>query len=284
MRWHVVCQHPQSMKETTLEEIILARRRRLEEARAQTPLSDLMRQACSRRGLRSFSSALTKPGVRLIAEMKKASPSAGLLREDYRCGEIAQAYQQCGAVALSVLTEEDYFQGSLSHVTEARSASSLPVLRKDFVLDEYQVYETAAAGADGVLLIVAALPQKTLRELIELSAQLQIATLVEVHTEGELEQALAAGACNIGVNNRNLKTMEVDLQTSLRLREKIPACCRAVSESGIKSDAHVRMLMDAGFDAMLVGEWFMRASHPGEALRALVDGATKLLKPQVSSL
>ncbi len=215
--------------------------------------------------------------MRIIAEMKKASPSAGLLRENYSCSEIANAYEQAGAAALSVLTEEDYFQGSLSGLVEARSATCLPVLRKDFIVDEYQVYEAAAAGADALLLIVAALPEALLRNLMELAEQLQIAALVEVHTEEELQQAVAAGASIIGVNNRDLQTLEVDRATSLRLREKIPSHCRSVSESGIRSAADVKMLMDAGFDAMLVGESFMRSEMPGDALKLMVDEANKLL-------
>lgn len=251
----------------------MARRRRLEEAQARMPLSRLMGHPALRRDLRPFRSALSRPGVRIIAEMKRASPSAGLLHADYRCREIAEAYEKAGAIALSVLTEEDYFQGSLDHLMEARSATHLPVLRKDFIIDEYQIYESAAAGADAMLLIVAALSEKALRDLIELAQELQIAALVEVHTADEIEQALAAGACNIGVNNRNLKTMEVDLNVSLRLRENIPARCRTISESGIRSAADVKRLMSAGFDAMLVGEWLMRSEHPGEALRELVEGA-----------
>jgi indole-3-glycerol phosphate synthase len=270
----------QQVQGTVLDEIIMARRRRLEEEQARVPLSAVVRHTALRREFRFFRSALSRPGVRVIAEMKRASPSAGLLQEDYKCGELARNYEKGGAIALSVLTEEDYFHGSLNHLMEARSATHLPVLRKDFILDEYQIYEAVAAGADAVLLIVAALPEKTLRDLVELSAQLQIAALVEVHTAEEVEQALAAGAVNIGVNNRNLKSMEVDLRTSLRLREKIPADCRTVSESGIQSAADVKMLMDAGFDAMLVGEWFMRSSQPGEALRAMVDGARALARGQ----
>jgi indole-3-glycerol phosphate synthase len=267
----------QQVQGTLLEEIVAARRRRLQESQAQIPLSQFVRQAESRREFRCFTAALSRPGVRIIAEMKKASPSAGLLQKDYKCGEIAKAYQSAGAVALSILTEEDYFRGSLSHLTEARSAAGLPVLRKDFILDEYQVYEAAAAGADALLLIVSVVPENELRTLIALAEQLRIAPLVEVHTADEVERALASGARNIGVNNRNLKTMEVDLTTSLRLREKIPAHCRTVSESGIRCPADVKTLMSAGFDAMLVGELFMRSQQPGEALRMMVEGARALL-------
>lgn len=268
----------QHLQGTILEDIILTRRRRLEEARGRIPISQLMCQAASRRDFRSFDLALSRPGIRLIAEMKKASPSAGLLRANYNCAELAKSYEQGGAVALSVLTEENYFQGSLDHLVQARSATHLPVLRKDFILDEYQVFEAAAAGADAVLLIVAALLERQLRALVKLSDELHITALVEVHTLKEIEEAITAGARTIGVNNRNLKTMEVDLGTSLRLREKIPAWCRTVSESGIRSAADVKRLMDAGFDAMLVGEFFMRSGQPGDLLRMIVGEVEALLQ------
>jgi indole-3-glycerol phosphate synthase len=256
---------------TILEDIIMARRRRLEEAQTRLPLPVVMRQAGSRRDVRSFASALARPGVKVIAEMKKASPSAGLLRERYACGEIARAYEAAGAIALSVLTEEDYFQGALNDLVEARLATRLPVLRKDFILDAYQVYEAAAAGADAILLIVAALSGECLRALIELAGRLSLEALVEVHTEEELERALQAGAGTVGVNNRNLKTLEVDLGVSLRLRKVIPSRCRTVSESGIRSGDDVKQLMDAGYDAVLVGEWLVRSGAPGEALRTLME-------------
>jgi indole-3-glycerol phosphate synthase len=261
----------QQVQGTVLEEIILVRRRRLEEERARMPLSQLESQAALRGDFRPFGAALSKPGVRVIAEMKKASPSAGLLQSSYNCAEIAMSYEQAGAVALSVLTETDYFQGLLDHLVEARSATQLPVLRKDFILNEYQVYEAAAAGADAVLLIVAALSEAELRALCELCHHLKLAALVEVHTPEELEQAVAAGARIIGVNNRDLKTLEVDLKTSLRLRDKIPEACQTVSESGIRSAADLKMLMNAGFNAVLVGEWLMRSNNPGDALRTLLS-------------
>jgi indole-3-glycerol phosphate synthase len=266
----------QQIQGTLLEEIIAARLRRLQEAQARRPLSQLMRQAVLRHDFRSFSSALSTKDVRIIAEMKNASPSAGLLRKEYNCGEIAKGYESAGAIALSVLTEEDHFQGALSHLTEARSASCLPVLRKDFILGEYQVYEAAAAGADALLLIVAVLPEKDLPALIALAEQLHIAALVEVHEAEEVEQAVAAGAGIIGVNNRDLKTMQVDLSTSFRLREKIPSQVKTISESGIRSAADVKALMNAGFDAVLVGESFMRSEQPGEALRIMLEGARAL--------
>ncbi len=209
----------------------------------------------------------------MIAEMKKASPSAGLLRDEYAPGALARDYEASGATALSVLTEEDYFQGSLDHLREARTAARLPVLRKDFIIHSYQVYESAARGADALLLIVAALANELLRELIELSQRLKVAALIEVHTENELRRALDAGAEIIGVNNRDLKTLEVKLETSLRLREKIPSRCLTVTESGIKTAADLKRLSAAGFHAALIGEWFMRSGDPGRALADLLAGA-----------
>lgn len=252
-----------------------ARRRRLEEARARVPLSQLQQAAEARHEGRDFTGALSGSGLRVIAELKQASPSRGLLRGDYRCREIAQGYEAAGAAALSVLTEEQFFRGSLTDLIDARDAVGLPVLRKDFILDGYQVYESVAAAADALLLIVAALPDKDLRNLTELCRRLHIAALVEVHTEEELDRALAAGAEIIGVNNRNLKTFEVNLETSFRLRGKIPSSCRAVSESGIQTGAELRRLREAGYDAVLIGERLMTAEDPGRELAGLL-GDSKL--------
>jgi indole-3-glycerol phosphate synthase len=266
---------------TILDEIAAARQRRVEQARAVAPVSELRRRAASRGERRSFRSAITGPSpitggdVRIIAEMKKASPSAGLLLETYRPDELAMAYEQGGAAAISVLTENDYFKGTLDHLTEARASCRLPVLRKDFILDRYQMYEAAAAGADAVLLIVAMLDESTLCEFSSLARELKMDALVEIHTERELDAALTAGAEIIGVNNRNLKTLEVSLDTSLRLRKRIPAGCSTVSESGIRSGADVRTLMDAGFDAMLVGEHFLRSGQPGASLKEMIQGAVR---------
>jgi indole-3-glycerol phosphate synthase len=222
---------------------------------------------------RDFTAAVSGPDIRVIAELKQASPSRGVLRKDYRVRELAQAYEAGGAAALSVLTEEDYFRGSLTELIDARDATGLPALRKDFIVEPYQVYESAAAGADALLLIVAALDDKELRELTELSHRLRIAGLVEVHTEDELSRAIDAGARLIGVNNRDLKTLEVDLETSFRLRPKIPEGCVAVSESGIKTPEDLRRLADAGFNAVLIGESLMVKEDPGVELARLLGGA-----------
>jgi indole-3-glycerol phosphate synthase len=257
---------------TVLERILAARRQRVEEARARVPFARL-EEAAAHRDHRDFAAALSGPPLRVIAELKRASPSRGLLRRQYRRRELAQGYESAGAAALSVLTEEDFFMGSLRDLEEVREAVRLPVLSKDFILDAYQVYESVAAGADALLLIVAALDDRDLRSLIELSRRLGVEALVEVHTAGELERATAAGARILGVNNRNLKTLEVDLETSFRLRAKIPAGCLAVSESGIKTAADLRRLSKAGFDAVLIGERFMEARDPGRELGALLESA-----------
>jgi indole-3-glycerol phosphate synthase len=257
---------------TVLERILSARRKRVEEARARVPFARL-EEVATHRDHRDFAAALSGAPLRVIAELKRASPSRGLLRRNYRRRELAQGYESAGAAALSVLTEGDFFMGSLQDLEEVREAVSLPVLCKDFILDAYQVYESVAAGADALLLIVAALEDRVLRSLIELSQRLGVAALVEVHTAEELERAIAAGARLLGVNNRNLKTMEVDLETSFRLRKRIPAGCLAVSESGIKTAVDLRRLGEAGFDAVLIGERFMEAPDPGRQLAALLEEA-----------
>ncbi|HEX5411419.1 MAG TPA: indole-3-glycerol phosphate synthase TrpC [Terriglobia bacterium] len=256
--------------------IIAARRRCIEEMRAAVPLDRLRQQAESRSDFRDFAAALSGEVLSVITELKKASPSKGLLRPDFRPREIAQSYQQAGASALSVLTEEEFFQGSLDNLKAARAAVRLPVLRKDFIIDEYQVYESVAAGADAFLLIVAALEDRDLRHFLELSERLRLAALVEVHTAEELGRAIDSGARIIGINNRDLNTLEVSLETSILLREKIPPRCLAVSESGIKSGGDLEKLAKAGFDAVLIGEHLMLARDPGEELSRLLKSAPTL--------
>lgn len=259
-----------------LRTIVAARRQRIEEVRATTPLEKLRQVAKSRSEYRSFSAAISGEVLSVIAELKRASPSRGLLRPNYRPLEIAESYQQAGASALSVLTEEQFFQGSLNDLKAVREAVRIPVLRKDFIVDEYQVYEAVAEGADALLLIVAALEDKNLNHLIQLSEQLHVAALVEVHTAAELERAIPAGARIIGVNNRNLNTLEVSLETSFRLREMIPSSCLTVSESGIKSGSDLEKLAKAGFNAVLIGEHLMLADNPGQELSNLLRSATTL--------
>lgn len=209
----------------------------------------------------------------IIAEIKKASPSKGVLSADFNPVRIAREYEQGGAAALSVLTDRSFFQGSLADLECARAAVGMPVLRKDFTLEEYHVLEAAAAGADAILLIAAILEEREIRDLRESAARWGMAALVEVHEEGELDRAIGAGAEIIGVNNRDLTNFRVTLETSLRLAERIPAGVVRVSESGIRSAADVARLRAAGYHAFLVGEHLMQAGQPASALRALVTPA-----------
>jgi indole-3-glycerol phosphate synthase len=226
-----------------------------------------------RSGRRDFRAALLRRSPAIIAEIKKASPSKGVLREDFDPASLAQDYQQGGAAALSVLTDAPFFQGSLTHLSAARQAVNLPALRKDFTLEEYDVLEAAAHGADAILLIAAILDEKQIRNLRELAARWGMAAVVEVHNQRELTAALAAGADIVGVNNRDLKTFEVALETSLRLAQNIPPGVLKISESGIHSPEDVRLLTDAGFTAFLVGEHLLTSASPAAALRALIGTA-----------
>ena len=214
-------------------------------------------------------------GPAVIAEIKRASPSAGLIREEFEPGWIAGRYEWAGAACLSVLTDESYFQGSDRYLVQARDACSLPVLRKDFTVDPWQVYESRALGADCILLIVAALERSQLLDLHALARELGLDVLVEVHDEAELEDALACDAELIGVNNRNLHGFTTDLATSERLRALIPKEKTMVTESGIRCPADVERLQRVGVDAFLVGEAFMREDDPGVALRELFFGGSK---------
>ncbi len=222
---------------------------------------------------RDFRAAIgqTGSGPRVIAEIKKASPSRGVLLEDFDPVRIARDYAAGGAAALSVLTDEAFFQGSLADLEGARAAVTVPVLRKDFTLDPYHVLEAAAHGADAVLLIAAILEEHELRDLREFAARWRIAALVEVHDEADMAKAAASGAEIIGVNNRDLTTFEVTLDTSLRLAERMPPGVVRVSESGIQSAEDVRRLAGAGYHALLVGEHLMKAAQPDAALRALLQ-------------
>lgn len=264
------------MESLFLSKIVAARRRRVEEAKARLPLESLRHAAESRSDYRDFPGALSRAHLGVIAELKRASPSRGLICAQYEPRKFAEAYERAGAAAISVLTEKEFFQGSLDDLKTVRQVIRLPVLRKDFIVDDYQVYESAAAGADALLLIVAALAEIDLKRLIEIAGRLKIAPLVEVHTELELERALAAGAHIIGVNNRDLRTFEVRLETSFRLREKIPASCIAIAESGIKSGRDLEMLASAGFNAALIGEHLMSSGDPGRALEQLLERAQSL--------
>jgi indole-3-glycerol phosphate synthase len=218
---------------------------------------------------RPFAAALQTKNPAIIAEVKKASPSRGLLQPNFHPELIGGQYELGGAACISVLTDREYFQGSLNDLEAVRAATTLPVLRKDFTIHPIQIYQAAAHNADAILLIAAILEVNQLCDFRELAASLGLAALVEVHNEEELEHATASGAEIIGVNNRNLETFETTLETSLRLSEKMPAGVIRVSESGIFSRADVRLLQDAGFNAFLIGESLMKAGDPVAALQAL---------------
>lgn len=220
---------------------------------------------------RDFLAALTNRQPAVIAEIKKASPSKGVLASEFDPAAIARLYEQGGASALSVLTDEKHFQGSLTDLESARAAVSLPALRKDFTIDAYHVHQAAAYGADAILLIAAILSERQMRDFRELADRYHMAALVEVHDAEELEPAIASGARIIGVNNRNLHTFEVSLDTSIHLAEKIPSDIVRVAESGIHSSADVQRLRTAGYQAFLVGEHLMKSGDPVAALRALLS-------------
>ncbi len=225
--------------------------------------------SANRNEIRDFREALLTHTPSVIAEIKKASPSKGLIASMFDPPAIARSYEQGGAAALSVLTDRKFFQGDLAYLQAARAAVGLPALRKDFTLNEYHVAEAAAHGADAILLITAIHTIESLRRLREYASQFGMAALVEVHDEGELAVALDSGATIVGVNNRNLRTFQVSLDTSLRLAERIPNGVVRVSESGIESAADVHRLSDAGYQAFLVGERLMRAPDPAAAVREL---------------
>ena len=223
---------------------------------------------------RSFASAIARTGrVNVIAEHKRRSPSRGAIREDLRPADVARAYEAAGAAALSVLTDGAFFGGRLEHLQEARAATALPALRKDFVLDPWQVWEARAAGADAVLLIVAALTEVELAALLAVTREAGVDALVEAHDRGELDRALAAGARLVGVNSRDLRTLAVTLDTALALAPAIPDDVVAVAESGIRTATDLRRLRDAGYDAFLVGEHLMASPDPGAALKRLLEEA-----------
>ena len=254
-----------------LARILDAKRERLSDTRLRVP-DTIVKGMVSRAGdVPSFRRALEKASrTGIIAEIKKASPSAGTLVEDLDVAGLASEYAAAGAAAISVVTEEDYFQGNLGWVRVASAASGLPVLRKDFIFDEYQVLETRAAGASAVLLIVAVLRPEELERLLRVTEELGMDALVEVHDELELTEALEAGASIVGVNNRDLKTFEVRLETSETLGPRIPDDVLFVAESGIRSREDMDRLSSAGAAAFLVGEQLIRAPDPGAALRELL--------------
>ena len=248
-----------------LERIVAAKRAEIAAAKKRVPKVRLEGVP----PVRDFVGALRAKKPAVIAEVKRASPSKGLLRADFRPGEIARSYERAGAACLSVLTDREFFQGAPEHLAQARAACQLPALRKDFLIDPYQVDEARALGADCVLLIVACLTDRELRDLEALTHQLGMAVLVEVHDAAELERAAALETPLIGINNRNLRTFETRLETTLELLPRVPKDRIVVTESGILAPADVARMRAAGVNAFLVGEAFMRAADPGAALRTL---------------
>jgi indole-3-glycerol phosphate synthase len=256
-----------------LNQIVAVKREEIALARKRKSLEAVRADAESRMLTRDFEGALRRKiaagAAAVIAEIKKASPSKGVIREDFDPASITRSYEQGGATCLSVLTDADFFQGSEAYLAEARAACALPVLRKDFTIDAYQVHEARAIGADCILLIVAALDDARLLDMCLLAAEPDLDVLVEVHDESELERALELPTPLIGVNNRDLRTFEVSLETTLRLRRLMPAERVLVTESGIATRDDVARLRSSGVDAFLVGETFMRADDPGAALAEL---------------
>ena len=265
----------------SLDFIVAATRQRVSQrisgSRRNSELGALERAAAEHapRGFRNRLRRVSQDGIAIavIAELKKASPSRGLIRADFKPSDLARELERAGAAALSVLTDEQFFQGSLDYLREASSSSSLPCLRKDFIVDEFQIVEARASRADAILLIVAALDQKELVSLAGIARSYSLDVLCEAHDEPELQRALDAGCDLIGINSRNLRTFEVNLETAFRLAEKIPAGCVRVAESGIQSGADIARLRSAGYEAFLIGESLMKAEHPGETLAKLIEEA-----------
>ncbi|HYM79427.1 MAG TPA: indole-3-glycerol phosphate synthase TrpC [Candidatus Dormibacteraeota bacterium] len=255
-----------------LDRIVAATRARVAESQRTADLRHLERRAEQHvpRGFRRALLSKSRDGVAVIAELKKASPSKGLIRESFHAVELARELEAAGATALSVLTDEEFFQGSLRNLREASAAVAIPCLRKDFIVDEFQLLEARASSADAVLLIVAALSGAELVALARGARARGLDVLCEVHDASELQRALDAGCDLIGVNSRDLRTFKVDLQTALDLASRIPAGVVRVAESGIHSPEDVARLRGAGYDAFLVGESLMRAASPGDALRELM--------------
>ncbi len=261
-----------------LDKIVAVKRQEVAAAMRRKPLEAVRFDAESRVLTRDFVGALRaktaagQPAV--IAEVKKASPSKGVLRADFIPADIAQSYAEYGAACLSVLTDKDFFQGSVDYLKQARASCDLPVLRKDFIVDPYQVYESRVMGADCILLIAACLDDAQMKSLEALALSLDMAVLVEVHDRAELDRALKLKTPLLGINNRNLQTFEVSLDTTLTLLKDVPADRLLVTESGITTPADVARMRAAGVNAFLVGEAFMRAEDPGVALAALFPDAT----------
>jgi indole-3-glycerol phosphate synthase len=255
-----------------LADIVETKRRSLSDRKKLMPLSELEKKAFGSEK-RDFKKALgNKDGINIIAEIKKASPSAGIINNMFNPAEIAGKYSKAGAAAISVLTEEKYFKGDLAYLAEARKNSHIPILRKDFLMDDYQLYEAAAFGADAALLIVSILEPIKLAELIARAKELSLTPLVEIHDEKELDIALQAGADVIGINNRNLKTLKVSLDTAVRLIEKAPKDKLYVVESGIKTRNDIELYVNKGVNSFLIGETLMRSGDIASSIKELKNG------------
>jgi len=255
---------------TVLDRILHARRLEVDHRKRVLPEAALRYGVNAATPLRDFPAALTRNSLNIIAELKPASPSKGILRDPFHPVELAQSLEAAGAAVLSVLTEGEFFRGSLKNLRDARKAVKLPAFRKDFIFDTWQVWETRANDADSFLLIVAALGDELLRDLIALGREIGMEPLVEVHTAAELDRALTAEARIIGVNNRDLKTLDLRVETSFELIERIPDACIAVSESGLRTHDDLTKLRSAGFDAFLIGESLMLSPEPAAALGTLL--------------
>ncbi len=254
-----------------LDEIVVTKRREIEAAKSARPEATVRAAAEAVPAPRNFFAALAAPGpIKLIAEVKKASPSAGVIRADFNPVEIATIYERHGATCLSVLTDEPYFQGRLEYLRDIRATVGLPVLRKDFILDKYQLYEARAIGADAVLLIAECLDDCNLRALFNEAVALGMSPLVELYDPENLQRVFDAGATLIGINNRDLRTFKTDLEHSLRMRELVPDECVLIAESGIRTPADVKRLEAAGVDAILVGETLMAKADIGAAVDELL--------------
>lgn len=266
-----------------LETLANASKRRVEEAKKSIPLDTLKSQIYSGNSVRNFNNrndfafenALKKREISFICEVKKASPSKGIIAEHFPYLDIAKEYEEAGASAISVLTEPEYFKGSNSYLTNISKVVNIPVLRKDFTVDEYQIYEAKVIGADAVLLICALLDTATIQHYINICDTLGLSALVEAHTKEEIDSAIKAGARIIGVNNRNLKTFEVNITNSTTLREYVPKDILFVAESGIQTSKDIAPLINAGVDAVLIGEILMRSSNKKEMLAALTPDQTR---------
>ncbi len=254
-----------------LDTIITHKLKELQNEKERVPLTTLKSQLVNLRPTKDFKRSLANPGsINLIAEVKKKSPSKGIIRKDFDPVKIAKIYAENEVAAISVLTDENFFAGKLKYLSAIRETVDVPLLRKDFTIDSYHIYQARVAGADAILLIVAALTKEQLREFMDIASSISLASLVEVHTEAELDIALDVGAEIIGINNRDLRTFHTDLETTFKLRESIPAGKVVISESGIYTRDDVQTLQDAGVNAILVGESLMRSPDIGKKVQELI--------------